>query len=419
MRAKNWFLIAYVSLLVLFGIAVYAYFLMLLTQGRIFAEGSGENSLFADFINHYNAGLLSAHCVMHGKLNIYDPAVQDAFKRSFLGDSYNPAAPFYLQYPPWFFVLAMPLALFDVHGGFLFWTAAAIISLVVSVHWLLKQTSFTSNEKAIACLAIAVSFPVWLSLRMGQTSLFNFAAVVCFLALLHARRFILAGLAASFITVKLQYAPAFFVMGACLGGVPFALGMVGGLGVMMVATVLVLGMQNVTGYPDALRIGESTKLFGVWPERMQNIRGYLTLFVKPAVAMKIGIGGFAAGLCGIGWVWSRRAAQEHRPYQFKFMVSITMAIIVMTSLHTHFYDYVMMIISCIWLYDLVRDEPVVWQRRAIQTLILIAPFGGWFATLYSPQLRSAFIQPFFLWALVLTVLAARVWVSRIRNNASA
>jgi hypothetical protein len=416
---------AYLAFLVCLGLVTYWFLGSLMAHDELFVAPGTPTPILADFINHYNAAVLGKRCLQHERLNIYDPAVQSASIYAILKKE-QPPKPFYFQYPPHFFALALPLCAFNILDAWWIWTAAGLIALLWSLYWLLAQTSLSRTAKMLAVIAMLVSFPTWLSIRMGQTAIFNLAAMVMFIACLKNRRFFLGGLAASFTTVKLQYAFIVLAIGLAAGGLPFALGAGCGLAALLCAALVVVGADNVLAFPHALVYGEtSSSVFGVWPERMQNFRGQLQLFlpqmsnavnVSSAIVLLAG----AAVICVIWYRWRQSCSSNEgagSDEKFMLLTALSIPTMLITSLHTHMYDYVMLCISFIWVWQWSSGNNL--SARGLRLLILLFPFASWWLAYNRPSLEAVFIQPYAVYAGAYMILIVTTWLSRRSQNLAA
>ena len=414
----------YLTLLVLLGLVAYTYLGSLLYQGTLFVAGTSDQPVLADFLNHYNASLIAKHS-LHERIDIYDPAVQDSFKKTFVAAQWQ-IKPFYLQYPPHFFTLALPLSYFTITGAWYLWTAVGVAALLSSLYWVMSPLNLSLLEKTIVTTAVLVSFPTWLSIRMGQTSLFNLAVIVIMLCLLKSKRPFLSGLAASLVTVKLQYAPIIIIVGCVAGGLPFLLGAAAGGLALAALAGLVLGIQNLLSYPQALLVGETTSsYFGVWPNRMQNVRGLITLLTNGnyELSLRVALAAFLFSLIAVVALWRIKPAaasalkagqSSDESRLFRWQAALTMPILLLSSLHTHHYDYVLMIVSCIWIWQETGLLRACAPRLSalVRFLILVFPFASWIFANYLPAFWQACIQPFAVWAvcfLATSMLLFRRW----------
>lgn len=381
---------------------------------------NGEIAL-TDFVNVYNAALLTKQCLSQ-KVNVYDPSVQ-AHSQEAITAPLKPDKPFYLQYPPYFFSMMLPLAMFDVSGAWCAWSLLGLVCLLASLRYLASDCGFSKLEQSIMYMTILTSYPVWLCFGMGQTALPNYGAVVAFWCFLRKHQYFKAGLAAAIIAIKVQYLPVIGIVGLVVGQISFLAGLALLLSVMMAYTTAVLGIDNVLAFPHALMQHESSaNISGVSPVTMQNIRGYLLLATHADSRVVVGIAllmlASAGSFIALAWYrWKKQpplASTMGSDRMFKYLASLTIPLMLVTSLHTHVYDYVLMTIPSIWLWDLTRNAEAS-DKLALSLRILI--FSFWPATWIFAQFRDAlsamYIQPGVIWALAVFIVATRIFLREV------
>jgi len=371
---------------------------------------------FTDFFVHYNGGLLARDC-LSSKINIYDPQVQ-ARSQERISASIKPDRPFFLQQPPYSFALFMPLTFTSPAIAYLVWTVIGCLVLAAALRYLLTHTSLGKFGKSLATFSVLAAYPSWLSFAFGQTAFFNFGAIILSLACLQQSMPLAAGLAASLVLVKIQYAPAIFLLGFLRGGLKFIAGMaLGGLALVLYS-VLIVGWDNVIGWPQALFMGEtSSAVTGVWPQHMQNLRGYITLICGPDHRELANIATFICflgGLALISFLWWRirsngSVSAINAERQFKWAAALTLLIMTASSLHTHIYDYVLIACSCIWLWDLTEMNASKKAVVALRFLILCFPISSWFLASFLENFQEFYIQPATVWLLSVITLAGSIY----------
>jgi hypothetical protein len=180
---KNKRLLWFVFFTTVFTYSLLAYLKLVdyLLQGTLFAYVMDGHPYVKDFCNVYNASLLAERC-LHGHVDIYDRAVQDASLRSII-KPVVPELPFYLQYPPCFFALLLPLSLFSLSQAWVVWVTLGGLLIAITTPLLLAQSDYkTRTDKIMAVALTFAAYPTWLSYTLGQTSLYTYPAVVYLLS---------------------------------------------------------------------------------------------------------------------------------------------------------------------------------------------------------------------------------------------
>lgn len=396
-----WALLAYVGLFKWFG------------DETLLAKSGPDKVFVADFVNVYSAAVLTRRA-LNGSVDIYDPKVQDRSVRELI-NPVNPELPFYLQYPPHFFLLMLPLSIFSMYGAWLAWNLVHLVIIGFCLAWLTRDMTDV-KQRWTAGLLLVGSYPYWLSFEHGQTSLTELALWCPFLWALMHRKHALAGVLAAFASIKLQYAPYLGVCGLFVGGWKFVAGGLGAAAVLMAASAMVLGVGNVAAYPHALLFGETGEsarnVFGVTAVAMQNIRGALCLMIgeDSRTVHAISLASMAlAGLFLTYLWWRARPLVVQDQILFRMMAGLTILVALTTSLHTHAQDYIMAAIPCLWFWQLEGDDK---DLRLLKKLIVIFPVIGW-VFIILPQLTHWKVQWLFIWGVAAAILCLRLTWRRI------
>jgi hypothetical protein len=446
-RLKNNLWFAYIVLLVFWSICAYSEIGRMVQRHELFARDIDHHPYISDFINHYYAGQLAADC-SKTKLDIYSPQLQADYAKK-LTAPVVAEQPFYLQYPPYWFSLCIPLTCFDLLSAWLIWCSVGVFLYIMSAILLTRTAAGVEDQIEIAegavlesgkkifgvgkftlsfiIIASVASFPTWYSVKVGQPALFVLPGLVAFWLLCRKRRYFLAGLASCVTMVKLQYLPPIFVIGCLLGRGRF-LG-----GFTLIALLLLglalgtLGADNVMRFPQALLQGEGGQsVSGVAADEMQNLRGTLNLLVgsDSSVVHYISIAAFALALAGLTFLWWRatktwwRNSQDETSKgrgasQFRVLASISTLVILAVSPHCHVQDYLAVVLPCIWLWfeiaKLKENGNTSKSLTFLQGMIILFPLLGWPFFFLKIFFQLAKIQPFFLWAVVVIILSYRLY----------
>lgn len=379
---KNKRLLWFVFFTTVFTYSLLAYLKLVeyLLNGTLFAYMMDGRPYVKDFCNVYNASLLAERC-LHGHVDIYDRAVQDQSLREII-KPIVPELPFYLQYPPCFFALLLPLSLFSLSQAWVVWVLLGGLLIAITTPLLLAHQPAVNNRtgKIMAVLLTFSAFPTWLSYTLGQTSLYTYPAVVYMLSRLLVGKGFSSGLAGIWAFVKLQYAPVLILAGLIRGRLHFLAGAAVAALFLVLLSVGVLGVDNVIGYPRVLLSGETgSNVSGVNAEAMQNIRGLLTLLMVPAaVVSKVALLAFLLSLLLVAWLWLKvYPRQEHSPRRFQLFAALSLLIALAASPHTHSQDYMLASIATIWIWiNLPAEQCRDLRARSLRFLAMgFIPFG--------------------------------------------
>ncbi|MBZ0185038.1 MAG: DUF2029 domain-containing protein, partial [Candidatus Obscuribacterales bacterium] len=381
---------------------------------------------------YYNNGILAWEA-LKSRIDIYDGVLQNSYLQKLVPDIKLEKI-FYSQYPPYLFVLNMPLPLIEMKPAWVLFELGGLAGIVFSVYGLLKNTIKGRFSRWFAFIATLASFPCWVCFRLGQIALFIYPFFIWYFISLKEKKWFRAGILGGICLLKPQYAPIMFLTGLFLGKGKFLIGYtISGL-VYLIASILVLGLDNVVSYPRALKYGEiSGETTGVSPEAQQNIRGQLVaLFHNDGSEIHL-----VSAACWLiaslfmGYLWWREAKkqaqtdnQSENQRRFMILSSITVLVLLVTSPHTHRQDYIFVSLPSIWLiYSMVGNFPLekppyigtykAWQLLSLRYLILGFPGLSWIFFLATSFLPVV-IQPFFVWALIMLTCVSAI----LKNQAN-
>ena len=432
-------------------------------RGILFARLIDGRPFISDFVNPYNAGLLAAKCISDHQINIWDLNVQNESLEKLIAPI-KPEQPFYLQYPPYFWCLMMLESFMPMNMAWIAWnvlgTSLAVFALLKLAEFLNSRTTRSSlgssdetsrsldslsaetpnssdgladgtanssdltaampgtahgrplntvgkNKIYLLIAIIFSSFPAWLTIELGQPTLYLIPAAAAMLLLLGKQRNFLAGICSGILMIKLQYAPFFLLIGLIFGRLKFLLGNISIVVIMLLCSLAILGPSNVFNYPHALLSGETGQtVSGVSAHMMQNLRGELTILFPDSLSLiKISVLIFyAAGITGSGVVlW--KAMKRNSTNAFAMSTALSMMIALLSSPHTHTQDYLLLGICAVLLFNVpattkINDKPARWIRNL---LITLAPLS-WLLFMLQPLFLMARIQPFFFYLCVITFL---------------
>lgn len=405
--------VVYFALLFFWSINAYIYIGKLFQSNELFALKIDGKPYISDFVNAYGAGILAKKNLTQ-PTPIYDRATQYKVQCQIIAPI-KAEQPFYNQYPPYMFLLYLPLAWVSLQKAWLIWTTFSLFFIATASGFALKPWYKEKFAPLIAATARLSNYPVWLSFRLGQTSLFITPVVTLFYHALAGKRFIWTGLFASLALLKLQYVPVLAAVGIAIGGLHFLAGLAIGTIILTALAYRVLGKDNLLAFPQAILGGETgTAVSGVAAEMMQNVRGILVLLSGgdgQLVHIAAAICCVLAGLALFALWWKERKTIMDKRERFDLLFALTLFTMLFTSVHTHIQDYMLAFLGCeiIWLSISSGSRKSnryskldIWLKAAV----LAFPLLSWPFFMLLPFLQLVKIQPFALWALAMIVLTA-------------
>jgi hypothetical protein len=428
-RELAWF--GYFSALLIWGILSFVNIIQLYVENDLLAPVIEHHIGLSDFLNNYNAALLTRQARNDRAVNIYDPAVQDRAMQETLTDVHDAdwvkqngiGRNFYFQYPPQFFVLLEPLAFMHARHAWIAWCVLALVLIGLAL-WRLAADAFDGKfKRAFFVTATLSSFPAWYSVRLGQPSLYQLPAIIAFWLLLRQQKYFFAGLLSAVFLIKIQYAPPLFLVGALSGRLRYLAGLTLSAAVLTGYSAIVLGAKNLIAYPQALLYGETGKnVTGVAADQMQNLRGELFLLMPHAdkLISTLTIAGFVLMLVALAWLWLVPFRTNGTQNKFELFAAITTLLMLVFSLHAHMQDYLYVSLACAWIYkwSQANQAQSTQQKQRLLLILLVAfPALSWIFFLLHPVFGLLRIQPFFLWAIVvLAVLLPQTLRDRPRTE---
>jgi alpha-1,2-mannosyltransferase len=326
----------------------------LLSAGKLFASVENDNLTFSDFIYFYLAGHIAHSPDAHA---IYDPAVQLKWLNQLLAPI-SLSKPFYNQHVPFEFVLWIPAAMLPLSQSYVVWLILCVLAGLSSLALLLISAKrFSKFQIALVLFAVCASFPSMMSLRMGQQA-YVFLTLEClfFWAFL-ARRDIAAGVTLALVSMKPHYCLFFAIPALADKRWKLLLAAAGTELALLALAGLVLGWENVLGYPSLLLHAEQApNLLGVDAHKMVSFRGIATLFLPRSLALYAGLAVMALGLLITFVVWKR--AVKSNLIDLRVPMSLTILLCLVTSAHTHSYDLLLLAVLAL---TLPGERNETWQ----------------------------------------------------------
>ena len=422
LRKKVWF--AYAVVLATWALLSYAKLGEFLIKDIMFARVIDGRPYISDFVNVYNGGVLARRAFTE-PINIYDPTLQEQ-SASKLVAPVVAEIPFYLQYPPHFFVLMLPLSFFSMTGAWIVWVGlgSAMIGLT---GWKLTRSYIQGRfPKALFWIAAFCAYPTWLSYAIGQTTFMLIYPLLWFWLFLRENKGGLAGLLVGFMSVKLQYSPFLGIIGLVLGKFRFLGTSIFSTIALIVSAGFVVGRHNIIQYPQALIAGEvGSGVSGVSAFEMQNLRGELALLFRgdaPEAHLIVAVSAAVTiALFVLIWTWIYKRFRQIDNMAFEVLAAICTLLTLLFSPHTHTQDYMLAIIPYCWLWSWSSQrlpETSNWRLRTLYSMIIAYPLASWILYIFKILFMQVSVQPFFAWNLVLVAIATAEVMTRLKRSMS-
>ena len=140
------------------AIVALAYFFLLvlapLSRPDFFVSGNQKTGMgCSDFVLFYGAGTLSCSSA---RFNIYDIPTQLEIENQLIAPAKMSQA-FYMQYPPWFFTMVIPLVLLPIKSAFVVWTIIWPTLAALSLYLLLTTTEMKSKLDRALLITFALA----------------------------------------------------------------------------------------------------------------------------------------------------------------------------------------------------------------------------------------------------------------------
>jgi hypothetical protein len=410
-----WF--AYLALMLCWGIAFYADIVKQYQLGHTFLRMENGSLIILDFVLWYGAAIIAKRADS-GPVNVYDldlqfRNLQEIIKPYVTGEGQP------VQYPPHFFAMIKPMANLGMGPAYITWCLLALPLIVVALFQLSKVLKNAKFSRAFFIIAGLTSYPTCYAFSIGQTTLFQFPALAAFWLLLRHDKFFVAGIIASLLTVKLQYAPFVILAGLIVGRLRFLWGLLLGGTVLLIFSISSIGLQNVLIYPKALLEAETNHWVGA--PVMQNFRGEILMFYGDThFVHQLSTGLFIASIIGVGFLWWKiypmllKAAGERA---FGLSVLLTTGVMLICNPHTHFQDYMAISIPVALTYSALKDVTAKEIKlRMLRILLWSFPLSSWLVIYFYAWLVLFKIQPYFVWALFVLIISTMVCLDYLREK---
>ncbi len=190
----------------------------------------------------------------------------------------------------------------------------------------------------------------------------------------------IAGVFCGLCGMKPQYLPFLLLPAIAVGGWRCVTGFVLCVIALVLASCLAFGYDNVASFPAALLSAQFSSSSGLQVSAMQNLRGLLCVLTRSDSQIVHIICSLAlcTALLLLGWLWFLALLKLRGRFAdaIEYLAAITVLIGLGFSLHTHFGDYLLAAISCVFLWnnDVIASAKT---RFWLRLLLLLLPGITW------------------------------------------
>jgi hypothetical protein len=330
-----------------------------LSMGWI-ATDAGHQQPGTDFVSFYAAG----KAVLEGAPAApYDPTLHHQHEQAIFGD----ATPFYSwQYPPFFLLLATPLALLPYTLALLVWQGGALALYLAAIAATVRETRAEEKVDGLWWL-LAAGFPaVLINLGHGQNGTLTAGLLGLGLLWLRQRPY-LAGVLLGLLSYKPQLALMVPIALAAGNHWRALASSATTVVVLVVLVVLVFGSDVVAAFLDSLAFTRSELMDAGGPgwAKLQTAFAWIRLWGGPA-ALAYWIQGVVTISCAaaVAWLWHRRAV-------FAWQAAALCVATVLAAPFALDYDMTVLAIAIVWLaVDGIQRGFTPWLKTALALLWL-------------------------------------------------
>ena len=297
-----------------------------------------------DFIAFYATGRVAQ---MHGFSSIYNIELQQKIEQEVVGFQLAEGQVLLYIHPPYLIPL-LTLVLDDNYAGsFERWVLILICIYLIGNLFFVK--SLYANEKAeTQFMLFAGAFtlaPLFISLWQGQDTAFLYLGIVfwCVGILKKQDWLIGTGLALATIRPHISIAlavPLLFKYQRAWWRSVFL------ISILAVLSVMLIRFQGTIDFLNLLRISSEGTWFGMNPEAMPNLLGFILRIVQfpnPATASLIGWLIYLAGIVVLCVLWQRSNITDER------LLGLSILTVIVTAPHLHLHDLTLLIFPLLFI----------------------------------------------------------------------
>jgi hypothetical protein len=409
----SWF--AYFVFLSTWALLSYCSFAKIWTSGELFAQSDQPNSVqVSDFTTFYAAGEMAKEAVS-GHSDLYNPEKLRAKINQLIAPLHMPDH-LAMQYPPPYLLFLSTLSSLPLKYSWIVWSVISAIALTLGIALFAFPAGAGRYEKVIAIAYGLAWFPTFWCCWLGQNSQIVLFCLAGILYLLRQEKYLAAGLATSVGIFKIQYLPLVVVTGLVLGRWRYLTGVLCGYASLSILSVAVFGWANVRAFFNAV-LGQEGNTAGTVAHMMDSVRGVLAMycskFLGDNVILCLSAIVLIIGMVATAWLWFSaypRLIKRELP-AFEICSSFTVITMLVTSLHCHTQDYVLLLLAGISIFVANRRmyvfDKFAGLKLAINVLLFaILPLLSWLYAIKFLFMICYLVKPLLLAAVLLLIMEA-------------
>lgn len=304
--------------------------------GRMIADPVERNG--TDFIALYSAGRIAQ---TYGFTHIYDIELQQQIEQEVVGFELMDGQVLLYNHLPYLVPLLALVVDDDYVGSFKRW--GLILLSVYFIGTLFFVKSLFADKKAdiqFALFASALTFaPLFVSLWQGQDTAFLYLGVVFWCVGLLKKQDWLIGVGLALATMRPHISialavPLLFRHQRAWWRSVFLIGM------LAIISVMLINLEGTIGFLNLIRISSEGNWFGMKPEAMLNLLGFILRIVQfpnSGIASLIGWLIYLTSIVILCGLWLRSKIMDGR------LLGLSILIAIITAPHLHLHDLTLLI----------------------------------------------------------------------------
>ena len=318
-------------------ISIAEFFILLLIIGQMALYSLmwfrllGDSSLKTmDFISQYGTGYL----IRDGRYGqIYNAEAEAVIQRQVVGSTYD--KPLIYNHPPHLTPLLALIASEDYVRAYIYWTISGLLVLALCVELIrrhLRRSGWSPLQAVIGALGCATFFPLFISLLIGQDTVYTLIGLLVWMFALLKGKEIQAGLGLMFAALSPTIAGALalpLLASRRRAGLWFIVSMLG----LAIYSLLLVGFQGIADLISLLLTSSQGDYYGINWFAMYNLLGLLVrafpnLSMDTVRVMVWGAAGLSIlGMCIFWWNKKDGLTMKH--------IGIAVILGVFTAPHLH------------------------------------------------------------------------------------
>jgi hypothetical protein len=330
---------------------------------------------YADFTVFYTAGTILRDGLGH---QLYNNKVQYAVQNHFAGHIPLRNSPLPYIHPPFEAAIFLPLSGLPYRQAFAVWDILSV-AVLFAVAVLLRRSlgvlrSISSWKFAIAAIAF---FPVFACLLEGQDSILQLLLCGFAFKALQRKSDLLAGCWLGLAAFKFQFILPIVLLLVIWKRRSVALGFLAVAILLVLASVGLVGLQNLLQYPAyVLQIVKAPGLGGVPSELLPNLHGLVTgwpLFSSAAGSALVAVISILLFLFAAWKGWPSPPPSPAHPRQLELQFSLAIVVSGLIAWQTNLHDLSLLVLPLVLLADYCWDAKVQARGMGFALLLPVLP----------------------------------------------